>query len=498
MKKLSLILAAVLCLSMCACGAKDKGNSSTTSTNDGEITATTAGGEETTGTGTGTSTGSTSTTTKAKVTKGSAVGTATRTTVAQDKIITGNIDNKAFNFNGTITFLAGWDLTPTGDSELGKQMLKSIERVKKKYNVNFKYTTQDIDELPSMMVASAMSKEVLADIVVLRATQAYPYMVSAGLLKKLDNFIHDEYKMYSQSSINIASVDGSIYGYGLGKGSTGNFVYYNKTMFKKNNWKTPAEYYKEGKWTWENFAKVCEAVKNTSGGKIWGSGMLDYGKIDLIMPTFGGDFMKYEKGKYTSTLVSQSNIDALTYINRITYVSKICQPRPEGASWDYDIWKFCAGNYAMMISDSSSLYKVNKNLSDEFSIVPLPYGGTRKTHISTANNTNCYLMPATVSDDRAKKIFTILEDMYSPYNQADDLLYEESPYLYDEESQQVLNKLPDIQYVTTVRGLNEYYTLLLPALVEGVQKDGNAAAALQSVNSGWQKALEDSLNSYYK
>ena len=206
--------------------------------------------------------------------------------------------------------------------------------------------------------------------------------------------------------------------------------------------------------------------------------------------------MSYKNGAYKSMCVSQPNIDALSFINKITYVDKVCEPRPDNASWDYAIWEFCAGRYAMLLEGSSALNKVYYNLDAEFGIVPMPRASSQKNHLNVIRDLNCYTMPKMVSDDRAAKVMTIMEDFYNPYNLADDTIYETSPYVYDEESQKVLNTVANNSYISSARGITEFFSLLLPALVDGAKNVGGASQALQSVDSGWQKALNDSLNAY--
>lgn len=403
----------------------------------------------------------------------------------------------AFDFNDTIKVLAWWSLAPTSDTEFNQKMVESLARVKDKYNCDIEFLVMDTDTIVPQMTAAAMSGEVLADVILMRHTWAFPYLAKGGYLMDIGEFLHTDEKMYNQSVLDIATVDGKLYGFNMGYTNTESVVYYNKAIFERYNLPSPQTYYENNDWTWERFGEICAQAKQEVNGEVtlWGSGFLDYGKVEMICNTYGGEVMKYEDGVYKSLLVSQPNIDAITMIHKLTHVDKVCEPRPNNAPWDYDIQQFVDGKYAMTVNAISALKKFYTGMDDKYGIVPLPRGGSATKHVNFVSEVQAYTVQATMSRDRAAKVLQIMEDYFSPYNLPDEEVRVDSPYVYDRTSQQVINDLSKNTYVSSARGINEYYTLLLKALVDGATGVKSPSAALTEVDSAWEKAINDNLNS---
>ena len=133
-------------------------------------------------------------------------------------------------------------------------------------------------------------------------------------------------------------------------------------------------------------------------------------------------------------------------------------------------------------------------MDDKYGIVPLPRGGSATEHVNFVSEVHAYTVQAAMSRDRAAKVLQIMEDYFSPYNLPDDEILVDSPYVYDRTSQQVINDLSKNTYVSSARGINEYYTLLLKALVDGATGVKSPSAALSEVDSAWEKAINDNLN----
>ncbi len=96
---------------------------------------------------------------------------------------------------------------------------------------------------------------------------------------------------WDQTLIKTATIDGNIYLVNaLGSPWTGsNLVYYNKAIFEENGFKTPAEYYEEGNWTWDTLLSCAKNIK------LLGP---DYKGISLPEKIFtdslGTSFVKYD------------------------------------------------------------------------------------------------------------------------------------------------------------------------------------------------------------
>ena len=90
--------------------------------------------------------------------------------------------------------------------------------------------------------------------------------------------------IWDQSMIATGTIDGNIYLVNTlnSPWSGSNLVYYNKELFLNNGFKTPAEYYEEGNWTWATLEKVLRDVKSL--GHDYQGGSID---VEILTDTAG-------------------------------------------------------------------------------------------------------------------------------------------------------------------------------------------------------------------
>ena len=105
--------------------------------------------------------------------------------------------------------------------------------------------------------------------------------------------------IWDQTMLESATIEGNIYMVNtIGSPWSGsNLVYYNKRIFSENGFKTPEEYFKEGKWTWDNLLKCAKTVKTLGEGY---KGL--YVSSDDFISSLDTGFMKYDSqsGRFSS------------------------------------------------------------------------------------------------------------------------------------------------------------------------------------------------------
>ncbi len=97
--------------------------------------------------------------------------------------------------------------------------------------------------------------------------------------------------IWDQSMLATGTINGDIYLVNT-KGtpwSGSNMVFYNKPLFADNGFKTPEEYYAEGKWTWDNLLKCAKEIKAL--GDDYKGIMLE---SDILTDSLGTSFIKYD------------------------------------------------------------------------------------------------------------------------------------------------------------------------------------------------------------
>ena len=96
-------------------------------------------------------------------------------------------------------------------------------------------------------------------------------------------------------------------------------IYYNKALFEKNGLKTPEQWEKEGKWTFETYLDMARRITTGTGdNKIWGAPWTTNGldiHLGYIWP-MGGDL--WDKDVKTTLLDSRDSLEAIQFMGDLT------------------------------------------------------------------------------------------------------------------------------------------------------------------------------------
>ena len=97
--------------------------------------------------------------------------------------------------------------------------------------------------------------------------------------------------IWHKSMLETGTIDGHVYLVNtIGSPWSGsNLVYYNKSLFEDNGFKTPSEYYEEGNWTWTTMLKVMKDVKAL--GTDFAGGYVD---VEVLGDSAGASFCMYD------------------------------------------------------------------------------------------------------------------------------------------------------------------------------------------------------------
>lgn len=120
--------------------------------------------------------------------------------------------------------------------------------------------------------------------------------------------------IWHKSMLETATYNGHVYALNaIGSPWSGShMLYYNKTLFEDNGFKTPSEYYEEGNWTWETFE---EAMKNI---KSLGSDYLGATGNGMFARSMGASIIKYDWAncKFESNLTHTGHAKAAVQMNK--------------------------------------------------------------------------------------------------------------------------------------------------------------------------------------
>lgn len=312
-----ILIAGLLTASLAACSGEPANPESSTQPSTSESQATESTGDvegSTTGTGseTGDATGSGTTTsgtkgqggdnTKAPVKDPSKNGTTTTTkkvTPTTGKV--GGWESETLeytpeemdqlyplrkNIKGTVKVLAP-------DNAEFAAVIKKFQKDYPQAKVEFYKTTAAIyEKLMNLINAGDPPDFVYATY------QDYPLMAVKKLTQPVDKYIQAHPGQSSMIMNNFTTYKGQKYA--VIHETPAKVMYYNTTMFKSKNEKTPKEYLKEGNWTWDTLRRVAKKMTDSQKGIYGFANDADY----MFPLTAGEDVIKFVNGKPQLNLVN--------------------------------------------------------------------------------------------------------------------------------------------------------------------------------------------------
>lgn len=215
-------------------------------------------------------------------------------------------------------------------------------------------TAPDVIWLSEKMIPQFIESKQLLDITAIQSDTAYDFKDLFG------------------SSLDIYKKDGKLFGVSFT--NPPKVLYYNKTLFKEKNLKTPTELAKEGKWTYDEFLKAAKALTDSSKGqygahlfgangwKAWQDALLD------TIFAYGAEFMNAEGTKFT--LNSAQGEQVLQLVSDMIFKDQV-HPKPG------DQITFETGKLAMSRQNYSYVNNARKITNFEWDIAPMPTGSKK-------------------------------------------------------------------------------------------------------------------------
>jgi multiple sugar transport system substrate-binding protein len=218
--------------------------------------------------------------------------------------------------------------------------------------------TPDVLWLADVMIAQFLNTDQLTDISALQTDKDYNF----GDINK--------------NLLEPVTKDGKYYGVPFS--TPPSLLYYNKTMFEKNNIPTPTELYKAGNWNFETFLSSAKAIsdKNTGTyGVIMNKGNWKkwYFSVADFVWGFGGDVFNKDGTEFT--LNSEAGRKGVQMFYDMIFTNEV-HPKPG------DQTTFESGKIGMF-SDTLAYIKTASAITDfEWDIIPMP-AGPESTNVRT-------------------------------------------------------------------------------------------------------------------
>ena len=186
-------------------------------------------------------------------------------------------------------------------------------------------------------------------------------------------------------------------------------LYFNKRLLREAGI-DPDQIYKlqeEGKWTWEEFEKMCETIKKDTDndGVIDRWPMTNFASsfYDTVVASNHAKLIDVDAdGNYISKIESNETLQAMNWA--VEMRAKYEMPQPEGSNWDYMYASFANGEAAFQTEEAYKAGQyISNGMEDEFGFACFPKGPNADDYYSYSTD-NLYVIPACYSQEKAWKI----------------------------------------------------------------------------------------------
>ena len=284
---------------------------------------------------------------------------------------------------------------------------------------------------------------------------------------------------------------------GYGNSLHAQVLYWNKRLFREAglNPDLPYDLQKSGKWTWDEFLKICKTLTRDTNndGKIDIYAMprdLSTETLDAFVSSNGAQYVGRDPktGKLFNATSKPEFIEAISFFMKLRD-EKVLMDRPAGTEWNWFMPAFIDGKAAMLIYPQWFGHGDLQNMKDDWGMV-LPPKGPRAKNYVVFTDENVMTVPNTFNKDQVDAIMWAVQAWVTPL----DNNWKASLY----------------QYYRDRRAIDETWELVRnPALqvwrnhlnVPGLERghiaweiyfhDGEPAQLVEKVSGQWNALIED-------
>jgi len=409
-------------------------------------------------------------------------------------------------------FWADYDTTkspPTTQWNGSENHEKRLEW-RKKIQSEFGFTMQEKsiaswNEMPQVAATSIMAGRPAASVFVLQADWAMS-LYKQNLLfpisdsKAIDLSTKNKFVAINQMINDLFTFNKKTYAFRIryGDSERGSVIFFNKRLFKEAGLdpELPYDLQKSGKWTWDEFLKICKALTrdiNNDGIIDTYAMTADLSKdiMDVFVAGNNADFVSRDPktGKFANATGTQAFLEALQFVltlNRegVLMPSAVAQ----GGAWNWYQPMFNDGKVAMRL-DQENIRGDIANMRDDWGVVLPPKGPRAKDYVVYTNE-NVFVIPRTFNKNQVDAILWALQawevDLETRWQTA---LY---PVFRDIRAvNETMSMIRDPKYQKFKNHV------LVPGLDTGSLMygiwwfDGEPAQRIESVSSSWNARIED-------
>lgn len=349
----------------------------------------------------------------------------------------------------TVKMAAWWDLTPVeGQDEQTDQLIERYAQMEADYNFSFEYVNIPWEDYQRTYITNSMGGDAIADLAIAEYTWIYPNLSMNGFLadvSELQSFDFTKEK-WNQDFINLATLDGAIYGFEAGRTFPVGVLFWNKSMFEREGLPSIYDDLFAGDWTWEKMLDYAEQLTKDTDG----DGVIDqWGVSGTNLPSAfvfsnGGSTIDMSDPKAPKfNLMSDEALQGYQALQDFAQVNKVVELNPEGAEWDYARSQFINGNVGMFSGPWWMVDSIKEGSEDEYGVALFPMGPNADNYVSHNTATNIWTIPETVEDKETAAMLFDLRTEPLPDETPDDWRIYFEDRVNDAESVEVIRMLQE-------------------------------------------------------
>jgi len=398
-------------------------------------------------------------------------------------------------------------------SESQEKTLEWRKAIQKEFD--FKMQEKEVaswNEMPSIAATSIMAGRPAATVFVVQADWAmslyrqgllFPISDSKAIdfttknkLVNINQMIVNQFTLPSDPSKSTSAKKTYAFQIDYGGSLHGQVIFFNKRLFKEAGLSEnlPYDLQKEGKWTWDEFLKICKALTrdvNNDGRMDTYATTADLSTeiLDIFVAGNNAEYVRKDPktGKLVNNTSSPEFMEALQFAIRLRNEG-VMMPKPEGAAWDWYKPMFNDGRVAMRLEQEYVRQDI-ANMKDDWGVVLPPKGPRAKDYVVFTDE-NVLVIPKTFNKNQVDAILWAVQ----AWNARVDSRWETALYPVFRDVRVVDETMRIIRDPKYQKFRNH---ILVPGLNRGSIAwemwwyDGEPAQLVESVSQNWNNLIMD-------
>jgi len=313
-------------------------------------------------------------------------------------------DEEQYDFGGRVIRYASWwnagpaeDATPETDKRIGR-----IAELEEKFNCKFEYVTIPMDQYNEQFTSTTLAGDPMAEIIEMHIMWLYPGHMNKGFLTPLDDLGVFDFtqEKWNKTMMKYGTYKGKHYSMAVGKMAPYAGLFWNKTLFERENLPDLYELQRNYEWTWEKFREIAiKATRDTDGdGSIDQWGLDGVGGQGQFVASNNAFIVKLVDDKPVFGLTDPRAVEALQFYQDLKINDKVHFTAPADAAWDYGLGQFAAGKTAMFMGSYWMTSMIKDSMQDEFGFVFFPMGPQATEYTSEFSGFNFPVMSSALEN----------------------------------------------------------------------------------------------------